>query len=169
MEMTHDSAVPPWWYVFGGCNDGSLGSNYLRGSNCEGNSDTFCGTTLTPCSGSGVVAEFVGGTPSYPSAPPNQVRFILVLARLSTDPVTLAAGRHFLWEMDFLIDNPKAPNSCAGCDHRASFTAVNLDIFDGQGGTTTITNFEGAPVACANCDAVPVLSKTWGQLKALYR
>jgi len=173
MTMVNDANVPDWWQIFGGCNDGSLGFAYVRGSFCGGNSNTFCGTTLTPCSGAGPVAEFIGGTPAYPSAAPNKARFILVLARASTSPVTLAAGKHYLWEMDILIDNPNAPNSCAGCGDAATFTADNLDIFDINSNTTTITSADaGNPSACANqtvCNAVAVQSKTWGQLKALYR
>lgn len=164
MTMISDAAVPDWWQVFGGCNDGSLGFAYVRGTNCAGNSNTFCGTTLTPCSGAGPVAEFIGGTGAYPSAAPNKARFVFVLARASTSPVTLAAGKHFLWEIDFLIDNPNAPNSCVGCSDAATLTADNLDIFDLSGGTTTITSIDaGTPSACANqtiCNAVPVQSKT---------
>ena len=180
LEFPQEGVVPPWWMLSGGCNDGGLGFDYLRGTACSGNSPLLCGTTPEACAGSTIVAEWIGGTGGYPGAPPNMARFLWVVARPTTSPVDLPAGRYYAWRMIFLMDNPGGLGPCAGCDAVASIGFRMLDVFDLSGGGPEIgypcSIIDPCPpppawaTACANCDAaVPVRAKTWGQLKALYR
>ena len=164
-----DDAAPPWWELAtGGCNDGSIGFDYLRGSSCGGSSDLLCGATADICSGSGITSI------TYQSGRPTRNRAIIHLARPADSPVTLTAGPHYAWQMLFLIDNPNGLGPCPGCDHACIITWNGLEIFDIGGGVTHVTSVDvGDPEACTNyggmCTDLPVKARTWGQLKSLYR
>jgi len=163
--------IPDWWVMTGGgCNDGSVDFNYLRSTTCTGSSTLLCGTSAAVCSGSGVAG--IG----YAYGAPNKARAIIALARPSTSPVNLTAAKHYAWRILFFMDNPNGFGPCAGCETPVTITLDYLDIFDGSGGQFSIGSADGAsdPSACVNigaapCTAIPTYSKTWGQLKALYR
>jgi len=175
VDFNFDPSIvaPPWWELStGGCNDGGLDFNYLRGSTCSGSSTLFCGTSASICSGSGVAG--IG----FQYLKPNRNRAIVALARPSTSPVNLTAARHYAWRIIFLMTNANGTPmaSCPGCNTACTITWNNFDIFDNVGGKFSVNDAAPAstPSACANppgttCDAVPVQTKTWGQLKALYR
>jgi hypothetical protein len=171
-EFQTSPTVPPWWEMTtGGCNDGSIDMLYNKGSGCPSASTLLCGTTAEPCSGSGI------GAITYSAGGPGRSRALILLARASTDPVTLTAARHFAWRLRFLIDNPGGLGPCAGCDARVVITFRQLDILDNNNQAVSITSTDAAsePEVCANnegvfeCHGFPVKSRTWGQLKALYR
>ena len=167
-NFPEDATSPPWWEMAsGGCNDGSIGFDYLRGHLCGGSSDLLCGTTADICSGSDITSI------TYQSGRPNRNRAIINLVRPTDSPVTLTAGRHYAWEIDFPIDNPNGLGPCQGCDHPCIITWNGLEIFDNAGGVTQVTGADaGYPEACADwtqCVDLPVKAKTWGQLKTLYR
>ena len=165
--------IPDWWVMTGGgCNDGSVDFNYLRGTSCAGSSSLLCGTSAALCSGSGVAG--IG----YGYGAPNKARAIIALARPSTSPVNLTAAKHYAWRILFFMDNPNGLGPCAGCETPVFITLDWLDIFDINSTAYPIGSADGAsePTVCANTlfpcyDGPPVSarSKTWGQLKALYR
>ena len=167
--FTGSATAPPWWELATtGCNDGSLILGYLRASTCAGSSNLYCGVTQAICIGSGVTG--IG----YGFGMPNRNRAIIELTRPTTSPVDLPAGKHFAWKLQFLMDNPNALGPCTGCDAACTITWDNLDVIDNVGGVVHVTSgdADSSPSACANvttCAPIPVVTKTWGRLKALYR
>ena len=164
--------VPDWWFMTGGgCNDGTIGFNYLRGTTCTGSSPALCGTSAAQCSGSGVAG--IG----YAYGAPNKARAIIALARPSTSPVNLTAAKHYAWRILFFMDNPNGFGPCTGCETPVTIMLDWLDIFDINSTAYPIGYVDSGsdPWVCAlpaggtACTVIPVRSKTWGQLKALYR
>jgi hypothetical protein len=188
LDMLFASANTPtfWQFQSGGCNESGLALIDAKpAAGCgtlTANTNTLCGSGGTGCDAF-ITAYAFGGSIGFP---PNRSRLLITLARASTSPVTLAANvtpnAHFAFLFQFFEDNAsEVGGGCDGCLTGASITwnqaifyntsataggegiAANLSSADpGSANATTYSN-------CAGCATVETKTRSWGQLKSLYR
>jgi hypothetical protein len=102
--------TPPFWhYEIGGCNNTGIGYSFARGTtetSCASpmNSELFCGSTGSECSGS--VTAYINGS-QVPLGGPNRARLLFTNARPVTSPVTLPGmpTRVFCFHITLATDN----------------------------------------------------------------
>lgn len=188
LDMLFASANTPtfWQFQSGGCNESGLAladAKPLSGcGTLTQNTTTLCGSGGTGCDAF-ITAYAFGGSIGFPA---NRSRLLITLARSSTSPVILAANvapnAHFAFQFTFFEDNAsEVGGPCDGCLTGVSITwnqaifyntsaaaggegiAANLSSADpGSANATTYSN-------CTGCSTVESKSRSWGQLKSLYR
>jgi len=177
--IVNSATIPPWWDMSasGPCNgpdqaQPGVGLTLARNSLiCVGSSNIWTG-------------NFTGGI-AFGQTGANRGEFGVVGAR-STPFKLLAATNYYGFTVQFFTDNAaeNGTGTCAGCTTGANLVWNSLTIANQRaasqigpeaapffvtgpgtfGNCVTINN--GAPGGCA---ATPTKSKTWGQLKSLYR
>jgi len=181
-----------WQFQSGGCNNSGLALSAARpGTGCgvltataaNGNTNTLCGSGGTGCTPF-ITGYAFGGSIGFPA---NRARLVFTQARSAAAPVTLAAnaltGAHFVFTFSFFEDNAVGVGGgeCEGCEASAGITWNQAVLYN----TNASTGGEGIAVAissgdpgsanastganCVACVTVPNKSRTWGQLKSLYR
>lgn len=177
------TSVPAFWqFQTGGCNNSgiALGNSKPVGL-CGGgtvNTITLCGSGGSGCPASFITAYGVG------VGGPNRGRLLMTLARSAAAPVTLGnTVRHFAFVLNFFMDNAPdgAGGGCDGCNASVGTTWNNAIFYNNAvGGSTdeatavvlSSTDPGSTPSVganCVSCVSVSGKSKTWGQLKSLYR
>jgi len=160
--------VPAFWQVWGGgCNDGFLVFKDEReAGRCAGDATTLCMTNGGQCF-SGAIASAPGGFPGWTG-------ILVSITRSSTSPVTLAAGRHYGFQLDIDASNAlEAGGTCAGCVAAADLCLRTILLSGAAGHVDAIACDMPGSLADVTANywgcTVSARAKTWGQLKALYR
>jgi hypothetical protein len=161
---------PFWSFDPAGCNLNGLGSSQSRPPGCS--TPVLYQNTFAPAgSGSGIAAM---------RQDPTRVRIAFTCFRPSG--LAVAANQQ-LFGMQILVDGSAASEAggeCPGCCSEAWMTWGQADPRSMSGAPTTTLqwstgNFNGFSSsmrfhgATADCTPVPTRSRTWGQLKSLYR
>lgn len=149
------SILPDWWQLQGaGCRPSSFAVTMAPGASAEG-CDTIpvAVSTWTYAYGPGdlVAAVTGGGGPMAPG-------------------VELVPGReYFLARMR--VDHPGTvgSDSCAGCSVPMKLVVWTVSFYDAQGFSTRITSWDRQGQITWQAGLVPVISRSWGQIKGLYR
>jgi len=170
--IVNDPGLPDWWH-FESCNASGFALTLARNS-------ALCVGALSPWG-----TQNAGGAGFTPSTHgPNTGHFHGAAAR--SLPFKLnAATNYFAFNLDFYSDNSSdAGGPCAGCARGAnlvwnSASITNVRSIGGSGieaapypvsgpgiRSDCVTWGAGAP---NGCQATPTRSRTWGQLKSLYR
>jgi hypothetical protein len=163
-------AMSPFWHFeTGGCNAGGVSASTVR--------PVDCGGYQTPWGASGSQAQaFVTGYKAGDTFA-NYGRLLMTVARPADSPVTLAGApaRYFGWALQFTMDNS---GTCAGCADPASIRINSLALYNNHANSGGYLIDRGGPGSqpCASinnggtaCDPTAAKTKTWGQLKSLYR
>jgi len=186
---TPTQVEPFWQFQQNGCNFSGLALTAGKpGLGCggllpsTGNTNTLCGTGGTACTPFSGYAY--GSSINFPA---NRGRLLITLARASSSPVTLAAntgvGAHFGFTLAFFEDNAVGlgGGECAGCQSSVGMTwnqAVFYNTAATAGGEGIAANLSSTSPGsgnasvganCVSCATVGSRSRTWGQLKSLYR
>jgi len=175
IDVTTDTdPMVAWWNLqTGGCRAGSVSGSF-----------DFTGGPFGPCtdiwagaaSGGTEYANPPSSTTSATAPITNHARIRLVCAIAGTAP-TLANGTEY-YCFKVTIGNAKSTGtgSCAGCLNKACIVFNSLLLTQPAGvGDAIVTNAIGSQQvtwqggAGASCASVPVRTKTWGQVKSLYR
>jgi hypothetical protein len=174
------SALPDFWLMqTGGCNDGGVAIDDNR----------------SPCTNAGGLPTFTGSTGQTTDAfvtaygvgfggVPNRARLLTSVNRASSNPTDISAtpNRHFAFKLNWNDDNAvEAGGACAGCASVVGMTlnSILLENTSMRGGGSegisaviTSADANSQPSVCINaaeCQVVPTRTRTWGQVKALYR
>lgn len=176
-------SVPPFWqFQAGGCNSGGIALGQAKPTGfCGGstvNTITLCGSGGAGCPAAFITAYGVG------TGGPNRARLLMTLARSAAAPVTLGnTVRHYAFVLNYFEDNAPdgAGGGCEGCNASVGTTWNNAVFYNNAvGGSTeeatavvlSSTDPGSTPSTganCTSCVAVSGKTKTWGQLKSLYR
>ena len=173
VDLQHSQAtLPDWWRLQGKgeCRDGSL----LASGNFLG--DGVCADPWRDLGG-GVALYY----PGLPGGQSSQARMVGVYAIRADSARVLEAGPMY-YGLKLLISNQKTsfPGGCAGCLQPACLVLNQVKLLRGPGAIPSEITIESSGPANANratwrggsgaeCVAVPVRSRTWGQIKSLYR
>ena len=177
LDIQHaEATIPAWWHFdTTPCRNGSLkvDSNFSSLSSCV---DMW---NAEPTSGG--LAQFTVGLPRGQA---NQVRVKITLAVPPEQMRTLGTTSTY-YAARLVIDDlmTTGPDACAGCGTPACLVlnavligrpprppgapSANVLLETPGPGHPNWVTWQGG--AGANCGAVPARSKTWGQIKALYR
>lgn len=177
--MMNSASVPPFWRMEpGGCNAGGVEVADARGlvmgapmAACVGASTTFQGATGELTDAFVTFAPGLGGE--------NRARMSVEVARPGTSPAALAwpPAQHFAWRLDWLMDAAaEAGGACDGCRQNVSLVLGEV-VLEGRPEDGELARLRGTdpgslPDLCLNpgaCLVDPVVRRTWGRLKALYR
>ena len=174
IDLQHSApAMPDWWRMQGAgdCRDGALHVSGVFGVEEAACSDPWRGL------GGGEVLYDVGVAPRSPS----QAHLIGTWAIPADSARTLSAGVMY-HGLKFLIDNTRSvfPGECVGCNQPVCLVLNRIELLREFGATPPVVALElSGPDdahratwkggAGASCEAVPVRSRTWGQIKSLYR
>ncbi|MBI1796085.1 MAG: hypothetical protein HYR74_03425 [Candidatus Eisenbacteria bacterium] len=164
------SPLPDWWrFDTGGCrpNDLSVAADFSGMTSC---SDMWGGAPRT--------AMVQGYTPGEPRLGTNQARIKVTAWVLPQDAVTLD-GTTMYYAVRVIVKNDLTTGSpsCVGCGSAACLVLNSIQIGRVSGGDIFL-QVPGAGDANwarwqgglgADCAAVPVRARAWGQLKSLYR
>lgn len=174
IDIQHANAtLPDWWRLdVGGCRQGSVSAAV-----------DFPGKTacLNMWQGTPAIAGVQGYIPAEPRGALSQARIKVAASVLPQDALTLD-GSSMYYAARIIINNARTVGtpSCAGCDQPACLVLNSILIgrLPGSPGGNYFLQTPGAGDANwarwqggagANCAAVPVLNRTWGQIKSLYR
>jgi len=170
--------IPPFWHFEGlGCNEFGLGESHIKPVNavCAATNDqALCGVGGSFCI-SFTTGYVFGSAVNFPE---NRARLFISVARQATQPTTIGnTTRHYMFGLSFAMDNAI---TCAGCAD-----PVGIPWNSAVRYTTSATTGQEAPVTflsstdpgstpsvgvnCTSCVTVSAKTKTWGQLKSLYR
>jgi hypothetical protein len=174
IDIQHSaSTMPDWWRLQGSgeCRDGSLHSTGFFSLDERGCVDPWRQL------GGGEVLYDLG----QPRGQPSQARIVGTWAIRADSARTLAAGILY-YGLKFSIDNARTvfPGECAGCAQPACLVLNRINLLRGPGSVPlevglAISGPNDAHRATwrgggtANCSAVPVRARSWGQIKSLYR
>jgi hypothetical protein len=167
------ATLPDWWhYDPGGCREGALNADASFGE-----LNTCQNMWLTTPSG-GLLSYTVG----MPRGGANQARIELAFAVPSNQPLSLDATDVY-YAARILLADTGATGGCAGCQTPACLGLESITVLrpprpEGTPSADVVistpllgnSNWAGwQTAAAASCQAVPVVNRTWGQVKSLYR
>jgi hypothetical protein len=174
VDIQHSSSpLPDWWRLdVGGCRQGSISADYFPGpTSCL---DMWQGM---PSAISGVQ----GYLPTQPRGLSSQARIKVAASVLRTESVSLD-GSSMYHAARIVINNARTvgPPLCNGCGLPACLVLNSIligrdpsapggDVFLQIPGANDANWAQWQGGVGANCTAVPVRNRTWGQVKSLYR
>jgi hypothetical protein len=174
VDIQHSSTpLPDWWRMdVGGCRELSLSAAYFPGpTSCL---DMWQGK---PSASSGIQ----GYLPNQPRGLSSQARIKVAGSVLPSEAVSLDGSSMYV-AARIVIDNAKSfdVSSCDGCGEPACLVLNSIKIGRDPSapGGDVLLEVPGAGNANwatwqggggADCVAVPVRNRTWGQIKSLYR
>jgi hypothetical protein len=168
------ATLPDWWRFDGsgpgGCRVGGLSAG-LDFSAMTGCTDAWA------AQGFGGIQGFSIGPPDHPL--PSQARIKAVAAVTSDHAVALATGTQYgVITLILSALNSTGAGTCAGCATRACLVLNSIllrripsdgaDVFLSAAASAG-SNWATWQGTGADCAAVPVQRRTWGQIKSLYR
>ena len=174
VDIQHSTtALPDWWRLdAGGCRGGSLMAAPNPGSR------TAC---VDMWQGTGAIAGIQGYIPTEPRGADSQARIKVAASVLPPDAVSLDATSMY-YGVRIILNNAKTVGlaSCAGCTQPACLVlnSVLIGRIPGSPGGDLFLQTPGPSGANwarwqggsgADCAAVPVRNRAWGQVKSLYR
>jgi hypothetical protein len=178
IDVQHSSAVlPDWWRLeSGGCRWPMFEpTNLTAAATFPGRTaclDMWQGASTAP------IAEIAGYTVGQPAGGANQVRIKVTVSVLPGNERTLD-GSSMYYAARVILTNSLTVGSpsCAGCSGAACLVLNSILIGRAAGGNVFLQT-AGAGEANwalwqggsgANCAAVPIRNRPWGQVKGLYR
>ena len=177
VDLQHSAAtLPDWWHFEGGgCREGLLldaAADFAGQTACI---DMWQGAA-TPA-----LAMIQGYIPTEPRGASNTARIKVAVSVLPEDAVTVD-GANSYYAARIIIKHAKSTGdpSCAGCGLGACLVLNSILVgrLPGAPGGDYVLQIPGAGSGNwarwqggggANCAAVPVRNRAWGQLKGLYR
>ncbi|MEO7868034.1 MAG: hypothetical protein ABIU54_10385 [Candidatus Eisenbacteria bacterium] len=167
---TDADPLPPWWQLQpGGCRQNQLFT--VTPSGAEGQClDRWSQTGAS-------LVQLV----SYPrlGGDTRQVRLVLAVAVPTADAFDLSAGQSYLAALLAVrLGLTQGTGACAGCTSPACIVFNSLEVIrlpKGSAPPLVLSSPEGIRGnqatwgAATACTSVPTRSRTWGQIKALYR
>jgi len=172
--------LPSFWHMEGsGCNGSGLGISDARSTLCTnaGGIPTFSGSGGATTDA--FVTAYLVGPGDFGGA--NHARILWAVVRAASNPVNLTAVRHFACILNIFDDGAvEAGGSCEGCTAPVAMAAnwivlespaqaggevVTATITSGDLGSDVVTLSNGATGSVV----VPTHSRTWGQVKNLFR
>lgn len=174
VDMQHSStSLPDWWRLDkGGCRDGALTASPHPGSG------TGC---IDMWQGTGAIAQIQGYHPMEPRGANSQARIKVAASVLPPEAVSVD-GTSMYYAVRIILSHEKTTgvDACLGC-LQPSCLVLNSILVGRLPGSPGGDYFLQAPGAGdanwarwqggsgANCAAVPVRNRAWGQVKSLYR
>lgn len=162
--------LPPWWQVQpGGCRPGQMVAGMPSG---------FEGDCIAPwaANGSAVAQSFLYPRPGGDA---NQLRVVLGVGVPADQPFSLEAGQKYLAGILVLLFGSTTGEQCPGCSSPVCLVFNSTEIqrlpgAPGPGPGRFETPAPGLGNFCTwgggtSCTQVPARSRTWGQIKSLYR
>jgi hypothetical protein len=174
VDVQHSTtALPPWWRLdSGGCRNGNL----LASPNPGGRN-----ACVDMWQGTGAIAGVQGYIPMEPRGADSQARIKVAASVLPPEAVSVD-GSNMYYAVRITLANLKTvgAGSCPGCSEPSCLVLNSVlvgripgspggDYFlqtPGPGGANWALWQGGSG---ANCAAVPVRDRAWGQVKSLYR
>jgi hypothetical protein len=176
IDVQHSSsALPDWWQLTtGGCRGDAAQFNLTASADFSGR--TACANMWQ--GSPSAIANMQGYIPSEPRGQASQARIKVTGSVLSTEAVTLDATSMYYAARVILKNNKTVGDpSCLGCNDAACLVMNSILIGRIAGpdivlqapgpGDANWARWQGG--AGADCAAVPVRNRAWGQLKGLYR
>jgi hypothetical protein len=174
VDIQHaNTTLADWWRLDeAGCRQGSLGADV------DFTGKTAC-ANMWP--GSPMTVGVQGYVPTEPRGAPSQARIKVAASVLPQDAFALD-GTSMYYAARIIINNARTTGTptCAGCDQPACLV-LNSILIGRLPGSTGGNYFLQTPGPAdanwarwqggvgANCAAVPVRNRAWGQIKSLYR
>ncbi len=174
VDIQHTSpSLPSWWrFDEGGCRQGNIQAtfDFTGKTACR---DMWAGGPLPPIGG---VADYIT---SQPRGLPSQARLRVTAAVLQGNAFSLNGSDTYYAARIILKNAGTVTPSCPGCPEPACLVLNSIVIGRVQGtpGGDLFLQAPGAGNANwalwqgsgANCAAVPVRKRAWGEIKSLYR
>ena len=180
MEVSFETAVPAWWRVGSTSVCGRTSASFTVGYIAPGAvCYDYFGSFINPPTGANTYE--IGPATGDPTNGPidaNHVRIRTVSAIDGTDPAALvqppAGSEVFVFSTTW---TRRATLTCAGCSQQACLMFKTLKVtqpaglgdFSFNAPAPSATNILTWNSSGVNCATVPVRSRTWGQIKSLYR
>lgn len=179
--MTYDAPQPlaPFWhYEVGGCQRLGGGSPDGIAISDVMPANAYCAEYFTDPwggDGSGGVEAIVSYSPDNPT--PGRALMVVGVARVGGSTTLNAGDNYFAFSVSF---NNRNRTSCAGCSGAGGLEWIRTILESDDGSPpielvgvgpdkgNTCASFNGGISACL-CACTPVLNRTWGTLKAMYR
>jgi hypothetical protein len=167
--LSQSGTLPSWWELQpGGCRGNALLALEPVGSGCH---DAWAGNGVSAIQAYRVSPE---------TAAPDRARIVFTASVLPSQKVTLQAGIAYDGPALALgTQTTVGTNACSGCSATAClvFNSVTLKRVPGATGADIVISDPASTANWAywqgttglNCAVVPVRSRTWGQIKSLYR
>jgi hypothetical protein len=173
LDVTTDTdPMVAWWSMQpGGCRAGALSGSF------DFTSGPFTCTDIWAGAGSGgtdYANPLSSGSVATASAT-NHSRIRLVCAVATAAPIVADGTEYYGFKVTLTNTKTTGTGSCAGCSNKACIVFNSLLMTQPAGvGDAFVTNAIGSTQVTwqgggADCSSVPVHSKTWGQVKSLYR
>lgn len=177
VDIQHSAAtLPDWWHFeAGGCREGL---NLLAAADFP---DKIACTDMWQGAVTPALAMVQGYIPTEPRGAASTARIKVAVSVLPEDAVTVDATSSY-YAARIIIKHAKSSGdpSCAGCDAGACLVLNSILIgrLPGAPGGDYVLQIPGGGAGNwahwqggggANCAAVPVRNRAWGQLKGLYR
>ena len=177
--ISQDDPLPAWWDMK---NAGSCRTTSLTFNTTEDPSDVVCADWAQGVSHGGI-GSYTTGTPGSmgtidPSLSPRHRAVIAALAVPVDSLKDLQPDREY-FSFNLVIDHAKTvgTGACGGCSGGVCLVWTSLNITTPvlannvyfYGGTTPGSDMAHWQGTGADCLLVPVKSKTWGEVKAMYR
>lgn len=180
IDLQHSASVLPDWWHFepNGCRWGLNEFNFAPAANFPGRTacvDMWQGAQVEP------IAELAGYIPGQPGGGAGQAR-IKVTASVRPEYARSLDATSMYYAVRIVLTNARTVGSpsCFGCDGAACLVLNSILIgrLDGSPGGNVFLQAPGPGEANwarwqggtgADCAAVPVRNRAWGQLKGLYR
>lgn len=174
VDIQHSSpSLPDWWRLdVGGCRQGNL----MASANPAGK--TAC---VDMWQGTGAIAGVQGYIPSEPRGAASQARIKVAASVLPPEAVSVdGTSMYYAVRITLANNNTVGPGSCSGCGQPACLVLNSILVgrIPGSPGGDYFLQIPGAGDANwarwqggsgADCAAVPVRNRAWGQVKSLYR
>jgi hypothetical protein len=171
LDYVSDTAqLPPWWQVQpGGCRQGQMAATLPHGD--EGSClDAWSATGAT------VVQSVIYPRPGGDAS---QLRLVVGVGVPAASAFMLQAGESYLAGIVSLYFASTTGSTCPGCSTPVCFRFNSAEVqrLPGAPGPDPVPFVTASPAVgnqCSwgggsSCAAVPVLNRTWGQIKSLYR
>ena len=180
VDIQHSSPVlPDWWRLEpNGCRWAINEFNIAAAASFPGRSACL---NMWQGAATPAIAEVAGYIPSQPGGASSQARIKVTASVLPSDARTLdGASMYYAARIILSHNRTVGTPSCAGCEGSACLVLNSIIIgrLAGSAGGDHFLQTPGPGEANwalwqggsgANCAAVPVRNRAWGQLKGLYR
>lgn len=170
------SPLPPWWRLgAGGCREGSLTASFTPPAS-HACGDYWSGATLQDLS----YSTDLGGDPT-------RARIVISFSIPEAAAGPVSTGTEY-YAFSLAIDNAKSTGAemCTGCADPVCIVLEELTLYQAPGlgdyricdaSTSNFTTWQGGAIGGSGCPGAdyhypcttPVLNRTWGRMKSLYR
>lgn len=174
VDIQHSgSSLPDWWRLdVGGCRQGNLQATPNPGGR------SAC---VNMWQGTGAIAGVQAYLPTEPRGGDSQARIKVSVNVLPAQAVSVdGTSMYYGVRLTLINDKTVGPGSCQGCDQAACLVLNSIQVgrLPNSSGGDYFLQTPGVVDANwarwqggngADCAAVPVRNRAWGQVKSLYR